>query len=108
MSSRDLTELALARVDTVNPSANAVVGLRHEAAVREAAAADEALASEVLGPLHGVPVTIKEAIQVAGMHSTWGNPAFRDFAAAKDATVVRRLEQAGELWSEPPMWLHAW
>ena len=55
------------------------------------------MASEVLGPLHGVPVTIKEAIQVAGMDSTWGNPAFRDFVAAKDVTVVRRLKQAGEL-----------
>jgi len=50
-----------------------VVELRREAALREAAAADEAIArGELTGPLPGVPVTVKEAIQVAGMRSTWG------------------------------------
>jgi amidase len=50
-----------------------------------------------MGPLHGVPVTIKEALQVTGMHSTWGNPAFRDFVADRDATVVRRLTRSGAI-----------
>jgi amidase len=98
ISSRELTRLALARIDTVNPSLNAVVELRREAALREAAAADEAIArGELTGPLHGVPVTVKEAIQVAGMRSTWGNPAFKDFVADSDATVVQRLRRAGAI-----------
>ena len=98
ISSRELTRLALARIHAVNPSLNAVVELRREAALREAAAADEAIArGEITGPLHGVPVTVKEAIQVAGMRSTWGNPAFKDFVADNDATVVQRLRRAGAI-----------
>jgi amidase len=97
ISPRELTELALARIDALNPSLNAVVELRPEA-LQEAAAADElTVRGEVMGPLHGVPVTIKEAFQVTGMRSTWGNPAFRDFVAEKDATVVRRLRRAGAI-----------
>jgi amidase len=98
ISSRELTGLVLDEIDAVNLSLNAVVELRREAALREAAAADEAIArGEPTGPLHGVPITVKEAIQVAGMHSSWGNPAFREFVADRDAAVVRRLKQAGAI-----------
>src|SRR5215207_6992441 len=97
VSSRELTELVLARIDAANPDLNAVVEVRREAAL-EAAAADEAVArGERVGPLHGVPMTIKEALHVAGLHTTWGNPAFRDFVADRDATVVQRLRQAGAI-----------
>jgi amidase len=96
VSSRELTELALARIDAVNPAVNAVVERRADAALSEAAAADRSVArNDSTGPLHGVPITVKEAIHVAGMHSTWGHPAFRDFLAERDASVVRRLRQAG-------------
>lgn len=98
ISARELTETLLARIDSVNPALNAVVELRREVALREAAAADEATArGDDLGPLHGVPMTIKESFNVAGLHTTWGNPAFRDFVAEADATVPRRLEQAGAI-----------
>jgi len=98
ISSRELTEMLLARIDAVNPALNAVVELRREAALQEAAAADEATArGGVLGPLHGVPMTVKDSFDVAGLHTTWGNPAFKDFVADADATVVRRLEQAGAI-----------
>ena len=98
VSSRELTEMLLARIDLVNPTLNAVVELRREAALRQAAAADEAIArGEGVGPLHGVPMTIKDSFNVAGLHTTWGNPAFKDFLADTDATVVRRLEQAGAI-----------
>ena len=98
ISSRELTELALARIDALNPSLNAVVELRPEAALQEAATADEVTArGEAMGPLHSVPVTIKEALQITGMHNTWSNPAFRDFVAERDATVVRRLRRAGAI-----------
>jgi amidase len=98
MSSRELTELLLARVDAVNPELNAVVEFRREAALREADAADEAVArGDQVGPLHGVPITIKDSFNVEGLHTTWGNPAFKDFVADSDATVVRRLRQAGAI-----------
>jgi amidase len=77
--SRELTEMLLARIDAVNPALNAVVELRPEAALRQAAAADQAIAQRVVGPLHGVPMTIKESFNVAGLHTTWGNPAFKDY-----------------------------
>ena len=95
ISSRELTESLLARIDAVNPAVNAVVELRREAALREAAAADRALGDGVAGPLHGVPLTIKESFNVAGLHTTWGNPAYKDSVAERDATVVQRLKQAG-------------
>jgi amidase len=94
----ELVELLFARIDAVNPALNAVVELRREAALREAAAADQAIArGDQVGPLHGVPMTVKDSFNVAGMHTTWGNPAFKEFVADADATVVRRLAQAGAI-----------
>jgi amidase len=96
VSARELTEMLLARIDAVNPRLNAVVEFRREAALAEAAAADEVIArGGGTGPLHGVPITIKDCFNVAGMHTTWGNPAFRDFVAGSDATVPARLRRAG-------------
>jgi amidase len=95
MSSRELTEMLLAWIDAVNPALNAVVELRAEAALEDAAAADRAITRGAASPLHGVPMTIKEGFNVAGLHTTWGNPAFKDYVADSDATVVRRLKQAG-------------
>jgi amidase len=87
-----------ARIEAVNPALNAVVELRREAALREAAAADEATArGNATGPLHGVPMTIKDSFNVAGLHTTWGNPAFKDFVADSDAIVARRLKRAGAI-----------
>ena len=98
VSSRELTEMLFARIDAVNPELNAVVEVRREGALRQAAAADEAIArGHDAGPLHGVPMTIKDSFNVAGLHTTWGNPAFKDFIADWDATVVRRLERAGAI-----------
>jgi amidase len=75
-----------------------VVELRPEAALREAVAADEAIVrGDDAGPLHGVPMTIKDSFNVAGLRTTWGNRAFKDFVAGSDATVVRRLRQAGAI-----------
>jgi amidase len=96
VSSRELTERLLARIDAVNPRLNAVVELRREAAFARAEAADAALAGAA-EPLLGLPITIKDSFNVAGMHTTWGNPAFKDFVAHSDATVVQRLEQAGAI-----------
>jgi amidase len=98
ISARELTELLLARIDAVDPALNAIVELRRDQALREAAAADDALARDAeVGPLHGVPITVKESFNVAGLHTTWGNPAFRDYVAGWDATVVARLRAAGAI-----------
>jgi amidase len=98
LSSGELTEMLLARIEAVNPALNAVVELRREGALQEALAADEAIArGDDAGPLHGVPMTIKDAFDVAGMRTTWGNPAFADFIADSDAAVTRRLRQAGAI-----------
>ena len=96
LSSRELTEALLARIEAVNPGLNAVVQLRAEQALAEAAAADEATAlGGAPGPLHGLPMTVKDSFDVAGLATTWGNPAFAGHLAAADATVVRRLRRAG-------------
>jgi amidase len=97
MSSRELTQLLLARIDAVNPVLNAVVELRGGAALRDADAADVEIAQGVVRPLLGVPMTIKESFNVAGLHTTWGNPAFKDYVADWDATVVARLRNAGAI-----------
>ena len=98
LSFRELTQMLLSRIESVNPALNAVVGLRREAALQEAVAADDATArGDDAGPLHGVPMTIKDSFNVAELHTTWGNPAFKDFVADSDATVVRRLRQAGAI-----------
>ena len=98
LSSRELTGALLARIEAVNPGLNAVVELRGDQALAEAAAADQAAArGGELGPLHGVPMTVKDSFDVAGLHTTWGNPAFADQVAGSDATVVRRLRRAGAI-----------
>lgn len=95
ISSRELTESLFARIDEVNPSVNAIVELQREEALRQAEAADRR--DEPLGPLHGVPMTVKDAFNVEGLSTTWGNPAFKDFRATEDATVVKRLKEAGAI-----------
>ncbi len=96
ISSRELTDLVFERIDDRNSQVNAVIEFRREEALAEAAAADAAVArGDKVGPLHGVPMTIKESFNVAGMHTTWGNPEFADFVAQSDATVTARLRAAG-------------
>jgi len=98
ITSRELTEMLLERIDSVNPALNAVVELRREAALQEAAAADEAIArGGDLATLHGVPMTIKDSINVAGLRTTWGNSTFKDLVADWDAKVVQRLRRAGAI-----------
>jgi len=96
LSALEVAEMALDRIEAVNPAVNAVVETCRPAALKAAAAVDRAIAAgERVGPLHGVPMTIKEAFQVAGMRSTWGSPLFADHVAERDAAVVRRLRKAG-------------
>jgi amidase len=93
---RELLELYIARVERFDDRLNAVVVRDFERARRRADEADAALArGEIWGPLHGVPMTIKESFDVAGLPTTWGAPALKDNIAAKNALAVDRLLAAG-------------
>ncbi len=86
------------RVELHNPALNAIITFDRETALRDARAADRALAKgRVLGPLHGVPMTVKESFNITGLPSTWGQPALRDNLAKSDALVVQRLKAAGAI-----------
>jgi amidase len=95
VSSRELVELLLRRIEAIDPAVNAIVELQAEEALREAEGADRAIAAGHAGALLGVPMTIKEAFNVAGLHTTWGNPAFKEYVADWDATTVSRLRESG-------------
>ncbi|MER7245453.1 amidase family protein [Kribbella sp. NPDC000426] len=96
VTSREVTEQLLARI-VDDKTINAVVEILPDYALAEADAADAVAPSQPVGPLHGVPMTVKDCLNVAGMHTTWGNPAFAEYVADADATVVQRLQQAGAI-----------
>jgi amidase len=96
LSSVELVNAVLARIEKVNPPLNAVVLLDPERARAEAKRADELLASgAVVGPLHGVPMTVKDAFEVTGMRTTAGAKRWTDYVPTSDAVAVRRLREAG-------------
>ena len=96
ISSAELLALYFERVDRLNPALNAIIVQRRDEAMARAQAADAALArGERWGPLHGVPMTVKESYDVAGTPTTWGAPHLKDNIAAKDALSISRLKEAG-------------
>ena len=95
-SSLELTDMYIERVERYDNRTNAVVVRDFERAREAAKDADSALAGgEAAGPLHGVPITVKEAFNVAGLPTTWGISELRDNIAVEDAAYVRRLKGAG-------------
>ena len=98
LSSSELLELVAARIDSLDPSVNAVCTLDLDAARTAARRADDLTVSgAALPPMHGLPMTVKDAIATAGMRSTGGAVALRDFVPASDATAVARLRAAGAI-----------
>jgi amidase len=98
IKSRELLELYLARIERLNPALNAVVTVAAGPALEAADAADARTASgAVLPPLHGLPITIKDAIETAGMRSTGGAIELTDHVPTKDAPAVARLRDAGAI-----------
>jgi amidase len=96
ITAADALEYFLARTEKYNPRLNAIIWRDAERARACARAADSALArGEIYGPLHGVPMTIKESYNVAGSPTTWGDPKFKDNVTAVSALAVERLEKAG-------------
>lgn len=98
VSSNDVVEAHLARIAEVNPKVNAIVRVLADEARAAAAIADQIVASGApLGLLHGVPCTIKENIDVAGLPTTWGVPALAHAVVPLDAPVVQRMRAAGAI-----------
>jgi len=98
VTSYDLVKELLATIDKCNPALNAIVTLDAEGALRQAKAADELLQrGEAMGPLHGVPITIKDSFETAGMRTVSGFPPFANRIPSADAPPVARLRQAGAI-----------
>src|SRR3954447_23110105 len=98
LSAVEAVEAQIARIEEVNPALNAVVVKRYAEARAEAREADARRArSEALGPLHGVPITIKDSLDVAGLPSTFGLRSRAQSRAGAEEAHVARLRQAGAI-----------
>ena len=98
ISSREALDYFLARIEALDKQINCVVTIDAKRARIEADAAGSALArGEIKGPLHGVPMTIKDSFQTAGMRTTSGAPELADFVPEEDAWPVARLREAGAI-----------
>jgi amidase len=98
IKSRELLELYLDRIERIDAKLNAVVTLAVEPAIAAADAADARTLDEAeLPPLHGLPVTIKDAIETAGIRSTGGAVELTDHVPTQDAPAVARLREAGAI-----------
>lgn len=98
VSAREATRSVLDRIAEVNPRINALVTVLPEQALAAADAADQAIArGDRLGPLHGVPVSIKINVDVAGQPTTDGVAALKDNVAPTDSPLVRSLREAGAI-----------
>ncbi len=97
-SSSDLVKELLAYIEEHNPPLNAIVTLDAEGALRQARVADEMLQrGKLIGPLHGVPITIKDSFETAGMRTVSGFPPFANRIPSEDAPPVARLRKAGAI-----------
>ena len=98
VSSLEVLESFLAQVEKVNPTINAIIALDIERAKEKAIEADNKInLKSKLGPLHGLPMTIKDAFEVEGIVSTGGNPAWKDNIPKRNAEAVQRLVDAGAI-----------
>ena len=96
ISSRELTRALLSRIERLNPKINSFITVLPEHAMREAAARDEELArGELRGPLHGVPVGLKDIFCTKGIRTTCGSKILHNFDPPYDATVAGKIRDAG-------------
>jgi amidase len=111
ISAAELLEETIARITDHDGKINAVIARDFEGARAAARKADQALARGDRKPLLGVPVTVKESYNVAGLPTTWGSPAAREWRPAEDAVLVSRLKAAGALVvgkTNVPLFLSDW
>ena len=107
LSALEACNAAIARIERLDGAINAVVVRDFDRAREQAVTRDRQLAQGHRLPLLGLPMTVKESLDVAGLPTTWGVPAFRDFRPKADAVVVARLKAAGAVilgkTNVPPM-----
>jgi aspartyl-tRNA(Asn)/glutamyl-tRNA(Gln) amidotransferase subunit A len=96
LSPVELTKDCLARIEKLNPQLNAFITVTADSALTEASAAEaEISGGHWRGPLHGIPIALKDLIDTAGVRTTAGSALFKDRIPTDDAEVVRRLRNAG-------------
>src|SRR5579862_2516359 len=92
----EITQECLERIERLNPALNAFITIMGDSALEDARRADaEIQRGEWRGPLHGVPVALKDLIDTAGVRTTAASERYKDRVPQRDADVVRRLRQAG-------------
>src|SRR6266404_2051523 len=99
LSSREVMQAHLKQIAKVNSKVNAIVTLVPEdQLMTQALAADESLAKgNVTGPLHGLPIAVKDLTDTKGIRTTYGSPIWKDFIPSQDALVVERQKKAGAI-----------
>jgi aspartyl-tRNA(Asn)/glutamyl-tRNA(Gln) amidotransferase subunit A len=94
----DVVEAYLERIDLLNDKLNAYITVCHGEALEAARQAEQAIAlGNYLGPMHGVPVTVKDQAHTKGIRTTFGSPIFADFVPDEDATVISKLKASGAI-----------
>src|SRR5437879_1711165 len=93
----EVVEAHLERIDQINPSLNAIVTIANDVIERGRAAETALMRGEAIGPLHGLPLTVKDTIDTAGLRTTSGSPVRANDLPASDAAVVTRLKAAGAI-----------
>ena len=99
LSARTLMEAHLRQIERINPKVNAIVTMVPEPELlAQARAADEAVSKRnSLGPLHGLPVAVKDLVDTKGIRTTYGSPLFKDHVPERDALAVERMKNAGAI-----------
>ncbi len=107
LTAAGIMEAFLDRIDRVNGQVNAIISLRDRSALLdEARQADR---SYPRGPLHGLPLAVKDLAATKGLRTTWGSPLFADFVPEKDDLIVQRMRSAGAIFvgkTNTPEWGH--
>src|SRR6187402_1604970 len=99
LTARQLVQMYLDRIDAYDkkgPTINSVININPKA-LEEADKLDAAMRSGFVGPLHGIPVVVKDMIDVAGLPTTYGSLIMKNFVPTRDAFVVEKLEKAGAI-----------
>jgi amidase len=98
VSAREVLQAHLIQIERLNPQVNAICTLVAEQALDQASLADEALLNgEEPGPLHGLPIAVKDLVLTKGIRTTYGSPIYADFVPEEDALMVQRLKAAGAI-----------
>ncbi len=97
VSPLEVMDAHLATIARLNPQLNAIVTLADDAREQAISAGEAVTRGDTLGPLHGLPVVIKDVTLTKGLRTTYGSPLYKDFVPTEDAEAVARLRSAGAI-----------